>query len=145
MGMTNNAGKVSFVKKIMCCLLVVWLALFSGGANAHPAQDAVHDSSAMHNHAAHSMQIPVVAGNSASAASAADTAPDANHAEVCSQSHCGHGHSAGLLTPHNAFVKVRETRCVPASPVQWSSSPIASNIDRPKCLLTTSTVVSLLS
>lgn len=138
----GNAVKVAAVKKIVCYLLIVWLTLMSGGANAHATQDAAHKATHAHDHASHSESIQPAA-NDIPAAQAAK--PEATHADVCSQSHCGHSHAAGLVAPHTAFVKSGATNCGPTSSAQWASSALPSSIDRPKWLLTTPTVVSLLS
>ena len=139
---TLYAGTVAAVKKIVRYLLIAWLAVLSGGANAHVTQDAAHQATAKHDHALHGTQnqSAVVDAMASSAAT-----PDANHADVRGHSHCGHGHTAGPLEPHEAFVKVLAATCAPTSHVQWASSTISSTIERPKWLFTTPAVVSLLS
>jgi hypothetical protein len=130
------------VKKLMCYLLIVWLALMSGGANAHAAKEAAHEASHTHDHPSQKMQ-----SQSAALDISADavTAADVSHTDTCNQSHCGHGHATGMLTRHNRYANTDVNAVVPTSRESWASSSVTSNIERPKWIFTTPAVVSLLS
>lgn len=114
----------------------------SGGANAYVTSDAEHIAPHSHSQVSQdthdntpppdlAIQVP--------------TAQDANHADTCSQSHCGHSHAAGLLAPHGTSVKTDLLTAAPTSQPSWASNAITSNIERPKWPFTTPAVVSLLS
>ena len=124
------------MRKLICYLLIVWLALVSGGASAHGASDAAHEAL----HAAHTHQL-----SSHTPASADNEQLQADHANACNQSQCGHGHCAGLLMPPGAPPKVADAASVPLSRGCWASAAIVNNIERPKWPFTTPAVVSLLS
>ena len=136
--MTINAGTVLLVKKMMCHLLIVWLTLMSVGANAHVTSDAAHEVLYTQDQAVHETQ------NHTTIFDAVTTA-DSSHADICNQSHCGHGHTAGMLTRHGTCVKTDTVTTVPTSRASWASSTITSNIERPKWPVTTPAVVNLLS
>ena len=119
------------MKKIACYLLIVWFALLSNSAYARVAADAAHDAE----HAAH------MHGSSSHTASDVD----ADHADTCSQSHCGHGHGVGLVMPVRSYPKAEVSAGVPISGGCWASAATNNNIERPKWLFTTPTVVSLLT
>lgn len=122
------------MKKLVCYLLIVWLALMAGGANAYATTDAEHVAPHAHDHTAPpdvAMQAPAT--------------QDASHADTCSQSHCGHGHATGLLAPHGTSVKTDLLTAAPTSRASWASSAMISSIERPKWPFITPAVVSLLS
>jgi hypothetical protein len=130
------------VKKLVCYLLIVWLALMASGANAYSTSDAEHVAPHAHDHTAqdthdHQPQLDV--------AIQSPTTQDASHADTCSQSHCGHGHATGLLAPHGTSIKTDRLNAAPTSRASWASSAITANIERPKWPSTTPAVVSLLS
>ena len=135
------AGKVSAVKKLICHFLIVWMALFAGGANAHGISDLAHGAE----HAGHAHSTSVDASNEVSADRANADRASADIVKTCSQSHCGHGHSTGMLMLPSACIKMDAVADAPLSSNRWASAAIADNIERPKWLLTTPAVVSLLS
>jgi hypothetical protein len=130
------------VKKLVCYLLIVWLALMAGGANAYATTDAEHVAPHSHDHASEDKHDHTAPPDVAMQAPATQ---DASHADTCSQSHCGHGHATGLLAPHGTSVKTDLLTAAPTSRASWASSAITSNIERPKWPFTTPDVVSLLS
>ena len=119
------------MKKIVCYLLIVWFAFLSSSAYAGVATDAVHEAE----HAAN------MHGSSSHTASDVDV----NHAEACSQSHCGHGHGVGFVMPIGSCPKADVSAGVPMSNGCWASAAANNNIERPKWLFTTPAVVSLLT
>ena len=135
------AGKVSAVKKLICHFLIVWMALFAGGANAHGISDLAHGAE----HAGHAHSTSVDASIEVSADRANADRASADIVKTCSQSHCGHGHSTGMLMLPSACIKMDPVADAPLSSNRWASAAIADNIERPKWLLTTPAVVSLLS
>jgi hypothetical protein len=130
------------VKNLVCYLLIVWLALMSGGANAYVTSDAEHVAPHSHSQASQDTYDHTPPPD---VAIQAPTAQDASHADTCSQSHCGHGHATGLLAPHGTSVKTDLLTAAPAYQPSWASNAITSNIERPKWPFTTPAVVSLLS
>jgi hypothetical protein len=132
--LTANAGKVRLVKKMACYLLLAWLTLMSGGAYAH----ALH---------AHDQPAPVSQSQMQTPSLVLNSAPEAHISQVdsCNHTHCGHGHAVGMLTAQNTNPKTDAKTAPPSSRASWVSSLIASNIERPKWLLTTPAVVSLLN
>lgn len=132
--MTANAGKVLFVKKMACYLLLVWLTLMSGGAYAHALH--THDQSAQVSQS--QVQAPSLAANAAPEA-------DTSHFDSCNHTHCGHGQAAGMLAAQSTPLRTDAKTAAPSSHASWVSSLIASNIERPKWRVTTLVVVSLLS
>ena len=119
------------MKKFICYLLIVWLALMSGGANAHSTSDAAHETE-------HAVQVQTVSSDTPNSA-------DSDHADACSQSHCGHGHSTGMLMPMGTCPKVDVVTALRTASSCWASAAKTNNIERPKWLFTTYTVVSLLT
>ena len=118
---------------------MVWLALVSGGASAHRASDAAHE-------AMHAAQAQTPSGHSADSTDNADSGHvQADHANACNQSQCGHGHGAGLLTPLGTPLKASAATSAPLSRDRWASAALASTIERPKWPFTTPAVVSLLN
>ena len=135
---TYNAGTVGTVKKTVCYLLMMWLALISGVANAHATADVAHAVSHSHDDglpAPQSQTIDIDAG----------TTGDSDHADHCNQSHCGHGQISGLVAPYSTSFKIDVLTCAPTSPTSWASSLMTTNIERPKWPVITPAVVSLLS
>lgn len=140
----------------MCCLLIVWLALVSVGANAHTTSDAAHEAFCTHDMPqqpttpAQHMQASQV--NQASQATENHvvvldtvTTGDASHADICNQSQCGHGQTAGMLTRSDRGINPGAAARLSASCTPWASSLLASTIERPKWAVTTHAVVNLLS
>ena len=72
-------------------------------------------------------------------------AVEANHADTCNHSHCGHGHTAGFLTPYSSYADSGAATALAAAGTSAKSSHIANNIERPKWPFTTPAVVNLLS
>lgn len=110
----------------------------SVSANAHATRDAAHETFYTHDHAAHDTHTHA-------ATPAEAKAFDASHADTCNQSHCGHSHTAVILTGPRSSVNTDTPAIFPANPTHWASSPTTNNIERPKWLVTTPAVVSLLS
>jgi hypothetical protein len=110
---------------------MAWMALMSGGVNAHSISDAAHEVE----HAAQTQTTSIDAPVNL----------DTEHTDACSQSHCGHGHSTAMLMPVGAQVKADAIFIVPTSTSRWASSAVANNIERPKWLFSTPAVVSLLT
>ena len=133
-----NAGKVVFVKKLVCCLLIMWMALLSLGANAHAAIQTAPAAAHSHDHALLTTQHHEAEADSLAAV-------DAKHADTCSHSHCGHGYATGIAAGLYAWVKKNATTTAPATRVSWLSSAVTDNIERPKWPVITPAVVSLLS
>jgi hypothetical protein len=124
------------VKKLICHLLIVCLALMSGAVAAHATYEAAHDLGHAVAHA-HVGEIGDAGSDQASHA-------DADHPDTCNQSHCGHGHNTGLFTTFKACPKAQAASNAPLARNIWASSTIHNNIERPKWQVTTPAVVSLL-
>lgn len=135
------AGKVAAVKKLICHFLIVWMALFAGGVNAHGISDSAHGAE----HAGHAHSTTVDSSVEVSAEPANADRASADIVKTCSQSHCGHGHSTGMLMLPSTCIRMDAVTDAPLSSSRWASAAIADNIERPKWHLTTSAVVSLLS
>ena len=133
-----NAGKVKFVKKFICSLLMVWLTFMSLDASAHATNDAAHETLYTHDHSSQKLQDQVAAFDAASSA-------EASHADTCSHSHCGHSHVTGMLTRGDSYEDTDAQSQATSSRTSWASSHIANDIERPKWPVTTPAVVSLLS
>ena len=133
-----NAGKVVVVKKLVCCLLIMWMALLSLGANAHATLQTAPAAAHSHDHASLTTQHHVAAAEGIAAI-------DVKHADTCSHSHCGHGYATGIAAGLYAWVKNNDPTTAPATRVSWLSSAVTDNIERPKWHRTTAVVVSLLS
>lgn len=134
------------VVRFICHFLVVWLTLLSGGA--HAIADARHDET----HAG-----VVVAATQAGHASVGVTAITANDiestdlgpcldtapSETCHHSHCGHGHTTGIIpTAHISLTDAsRDVGLAQQRP--WVSGEFSPNIERPKWSHTTPAVVNL--
>ena len=117
---------------------MAWLAVMSGAATAHATAEAAHPSSHTHDHAPHAAEHDAFPTEEAAA-------NDASHVDTCQQGHCGHGHTTGVLAANRAFNQADALTAAPSSHASWVSSPITANIERPKWLVTTPAVVSLLS
>lgn len=125
---------IILVKKLVCCLLIVWLVLMAGGANAHGISDSAHDVE----HSGH------MHASSASASGEADTdRASADPVKACSQSHCGHGHSIGLLIQPSNHHKLDAISDAPKTSRHWASGNVTDTIERPKWIPTTPAVVNL--
>ena len=133
-----NAGKVVFVKKLVCCLLIMWMALLSLGANAHATIQTAPAAGHSHDHASLTTQHHVAAAEGIAAV-------DVKHADICSHSHCGHGYATGIAAGLYAWVKNNDPTTAPVTRVSWLSSAVTDNIERPKWHCSTPAVVSLLS
>ncbi len=133
-----NTDKVAAVKKLLCHLLIVWLALMSGGATAHAIEDFAHEAMHAQTHTQH------VSQNQAFDSETATTA-DTNHADTCTQSHCSYGYTTGMLRPYKTCVKADAAVLIPISNLSRAGNPTANTLERPKWLFTTPAVVSLLT
>lgn len=135
------AGKVAAVKNLICHFLIVWMALFAGGVNAHGISDSAHGAE----HAGHAHSTTVDSSVEVSADPANADRASADIVKTCSQSHCGHGHSTGMLMLPSTCIRMDAVTDAPLSSSRWASAAIADNIERPKWPLATPAVVSLLS
>ena len=133
-----NAGKIHLVKKLVYCLLIMWLALLSAGANAHVAIQTAPAAAHAHDHASLTTQHHVAAAEGIAVVGV-------KHADTCSHSHCGHGYATGIAAGFYAWVKNNDPTIAPVTRVNWLSSAVTDNIERPKWHRTTPAVVSLLS
>ena len=139
------ADNIYVVKKLICYFLIVWMAFFAGGANAHGISDLAHGTE----HAGHTHNTSVDLSFEPSVDLAADRVnadqAGADIDKTCSQSHCGHSHSTGLLMLPTAWIKMDGAADSPLSSSRSASAAITYNIERPKWQFTTPAVVSLLS
>jgi hypothetical protein len=145
-----RAGTVAAVKKLFCRLLIVWLALVSGAANVHAISDIAH----MAEHGAADQPVHIE-GSSAQAAQnqpgqaepadLAVAALDASQADACSQTHCGHGHTTGIVETQSTFALVDATTGAPVMHRSDTGNSIANMIERPNWRFATPAVVSHLS
>ena len=133
-----NAGTVVLVKKLVYCLLIMWSALLSMGANAHATLQTAPAAAHAYDHVSLTTQHHVAAAEGIAAV-------DAKHSDTCSHSHCGHGHATGIASGLYAWVKNNDPTTAPATRVSWLSSAVTDNIERPKWHRTTTAVVSLWS
>ena len=133
-----NAGNITFVKKLVYCLLTMWLVLLSAGANAHVALQTAPAAAHSQYHASLTTQHHVAAAEGIAAV-------DVKHADTCSHSHCGHGYATPIAAVLYAWVKNNDPTTAPVTRVNWLSSAVTDNIERPKWHRTTPAVVSLLS
>lgn len=138
------ADKVLIVKKLICHFLIVWMALFAGGANAHGISDLA--SGAEHAGHAHNTKVDLSVDPSieVSAERANTDQASTDLGKTCSQSHCGHGHT-GMLMLAKTWIKMDVVAELAFSSSRWASAAIADDIERPKWLFTTPAVVSLLT
>lgn len=122
----------------------------SGGANAHmySVDHHLHDrhSVAFHDH--DHDHAPEAEANATSTL-ADGSKLDANNTEILTQAHYGHGHShnhaAGLPASCDLHASVESPSVKPVAYLPIVISAINNNIERPKWLVTTPAVVSLLS
>lgn len=142
--MMHEAGKVANVKKFMCCLLIVWMTLVAGGANAlaHSVDHHAHDAFHAHDHGS-------LATASESTTSQDVLAFNADYSEKLSQHHSGHCHThhhvAGLPSCHGMLAVADLPNLAPVFSQRMACIAVANNIERPKWAVTTPAVVSLLS
>jgi len=135
------AGKIISVKNMVLYFLIGWLALMSGGANAHTTTSAehlavhAHDLVSQDGHE-HKPQAEVVIQ--------APTTQDANYTDCCSQTHCENCHATYLLAPEGTRISTDRFNAAPISRSSFASSAVTANIERPKWSYTTSAVVNLL-
>lgn len=132
------AVSIRSVKRLVCLFLVVWLTLLSGGAYAHAATDAAQELSHI---VAHATEAQLAVANGSDARSYADEAH--GHSETCSQSHCGHSHTTGMLTTSDLRFSDAVAGDACPSPNFWVSHEHPNSIERPKWSTTTSLVVNL--
>ena len=139
------------MKKLVCHLLIVWLAFVSGGAGAHAINDVAHTAAQATGHEAANVQP--AAGPATHTQSAQDgtrnhatvATADTSPADACSQTHCGHGHATGILETQRTFALVDAAASSPATHRRDTGNIIATSIERPNWRFTTPAVVSLLS
>jgi len=131
-------GAVSMVsvKRLVCHFLIVWLALLSGGAHAHAAADAAQELGHM---AAHAVEAQRAGAERADTSIAAHE----HNCESCSLSHCGHGHTTGLLASAELRFSDAGVAAPLPTPASWASCEPADSIERPKWSFTTPAVVNL--
>ena len=138
------AGKITPVKKFVCYLLIVWMTLVAGGANAlaHSADHHAHDALHAHDHSSLATSVESITSQD-------DFELGADYPEKSSQhpsSHCHTHHQvAGLPSCHGMLPVADLPNCAPAFSQRLVSIAFANNIDRPKWAVTTPAVVSLLS
>lgn len=129
------------VKRFICHFLIVWLTLLSGGAYAHAAADAAHEVSYIAVHASELQAANATATSGQTEKN--DKAHGHEHAESCVLSHCGHGHSTGMLPT----APLRLSDVLIGAPLPgaqaWISREQPNSIERPKWVHTTSQVVNL--
>lgn len=125
------------MKRLVCHFLIVWLALLSGGAYAHAAVNAAQELGHI---AAHAIEAQLAFADGTEARS--DAEHDHGHSETCSLSHCGHGATGMLATAGLRFNDAVVDAALP-SPKFWASREQPSNIERPKWVHTTLSVVNL--
>jgi hypothetical protein len=132
---------MSPVKRFICHFLIVWLTLLSGGAHAHAAADAAHEVGHM------AMQTSELQTGSAMAAPGQagkiDKAHNHDHTESCALSHCGHGHTTGMLSSVPLRLSDAPADAPLPSAQAWASREQPNTIERPKWVHTTSLVVNL--
>lgn len=131
------AVSIRLVKHFICHFLIVWLALLSGGAYAHAAADAAQELGHI---AAHAVEVQLAVADGTEARSAEN---DHGHSEGCSQSHCGHGHTTGMLTTANLRFSDATSSAALLAPTFWASREQPNSIERPKWSITTLSVVNL--
>lgn len=124
------------VKRFICQLLIVWLALLSGGAYAHAAADAARELGHI---AAHAVEAQLTG---AEATDQSGMTQEHGHTDSCSHSHCGHGHATGMLAAEFRSTDASVGAPLP-TPQAWASREQPNNIERPKWSFTTSSVVNL--
>lgn len=135
---SRKTGKVAAVKNLVCYFLIVWLTLVAGGVIAQATKDSPNQASHTHDHTLQATKKQAIAFEFTATL-------EVNHADVCSQSHCGHGHATGLLAPHGVCVITEALSAIPKTRTSWVSNPRTTDIERPKWLSTTYAVVNLLS
>ena len=130
-------------------LLMAVFVLMSGGANAHGTADTVavvaahHHSHSQNDH--HAFQNASNDANHPASAASTGEVVASSHTDICSHTHCGHSHAAGVVAAQSTSMTAGATAFVPRLGVSWASSAITDNIERPKWQITTPAVVSLLS
>ena len=133
------------MKKLTCYLLIFWLALMWGGANAH-AHSVEHHAHEAHTAHAHEANTQAMTGDAGTSADASQTD---NNTKNMTQGHCSHGHShhqaAGLPSSCVVLTVAALPNVKPISNLAPASSAITNNIERPKWPITTPVVVSLLN
>ena len=141
-----KTGKVRPVKKLTCYLLIVWLALMSGGVNAH-AHSFEHHSHEAHNTHDHETNSQAMTDEANTLAEPSRL--DNNNIENLTQAHYNQGHShhhaTGLPSSCDVLTEADPPSLKPVFYLALSSSAITNNIERPKWNVTTPAVVSLLS
>lgn len=143
--------KFGNVKNLVCYLLIAGTALISGGANAHMLSVDHHShevsSASDHDHNDHGHEEKFTAESSDTLADSSKL--DANNSETLTHAHYSHGHShhhaSGLPASCDLLAAIEPQSLKPISYLPFVSSAISNNIERPKWLVTTPPVVSLLS
>ncbi|MDI1268050.1 MAG: hypothetical protein PSV40_02970 [Polaromonas sp.] len=125
------------MKRLICHFLIVWLALLSGGAYAHAAADAAQELGHV---AAHAIGDQFTGAGGAEKSSVTH---DHGQGEACSQSHCGHSHTTGMLTTAEVRYSVGDVAAPLPRPQVWTSRGQPDSIERPKWKFTTPAVVNL--
>jgi len=134
------------VKRFICHFLIVWLTLLSGGAHANA--DARHEAShatvaVIALQSAHANMAVTGAVIKAVESTALDAPVDQAQCETCSHSHCGHGHTAGMLPTGHTCLTDASRDVVLALETPWLSGELPPTIERPKWSYTTPAVVNL--
>ena len=124
------------VKRFICHVLIVWLALLSSGAHAHAAADAAQELGHI---AAHAVEAQLAG---AEAAEKSGMTHEHGHTESCSHSHCGHGHATGMLAAQFRYTDASVGAPLPTLQA-WASREQPNSIERPKWKFTTPSVVNL--
>lgn len=136
-----TAVTISPVMRFICHFLIVWLAVLAGGAHAHAAADAAHEVShiALQATELHAVNDRATPGQ----AEKIDKAHGNEHTESCALSHCGHGHATGILPDVPCGLSDVTAGAPLPKADAWVSREQPNNIERPKWVHTTSSVVNL--
>ena len=142
----RTSGKVAAVKKLVCYMLIVWLALMAGGANAHTHSADMHSHDVIHAHD-HDKSVLANIGESTSLEDASTL--DADYSEKLNKVHSCHSHThhhaAGLPSCHDMLAVADLPSLTPVFSQRFACIALANDVERPKWPFTTPAVVSLLS
>lgn len=136
---TFAAVSMAPVKRFICRFLIVWLTLLSGITHAHAATHTTHPPG----HASHQATNPSDSLSSSQVGKKAPAAHASEHAETCSLSHCGHSHTTGMLPNLPLRLDGAAAGAPLPAPQAWASREQPNNIERPKWVFTTPSVVNL--
>ncbi|GAB3478474.1 hypothetical protein [Polaromonas eurypsychrophila] len=125
------------MNRFICHLLIVWLTLLAGGAHAHAAADAAQE---LDHIAAHAIEAQLAGTQDAEKSAITH---DHGHSETCGLSHCGHGHSTGMLATANLCFSDAGVGAAFPTPQAWACREQPNSIERPKWAFTTLAVVNL--